>query len=666
MATQEFTLTDDERSLINYAYDAGVFDIPGEWERFEQRVLTSSRREGAIESALTDSSLGARLSRAVRGVETGFADPHIGVSAAIEHFEEKGLVGGLADIAASAITTPFRSLGTLGRGSFGENPLETVVGAASIVPVGRLVGAGLGRTLARSGAKRIGSRAARGTLIDAARVAAIKEARDARAGGASAAEELTAGLKAANKVVTEANPRAAGRLRAGQNITRATSSPKWRNIARGVEAGDVVTGIEEWPLEAIGEGLLDIGATALSYSSLRNAILNDDLSADGPPPDVPPRAQLGLPTPDDTIPQGATRPDVPPVVDAQPTDTQPADVDTPSLDTPPSVVPNIITPLWQHPDGQVTAPKSPNSKETVDNTRKWSFGNPSDPQTVGTMTVKRLPSPEGTFDNRHWQATFEGGGVEGITEEAPIMFSADDGIGSYAAARDAALAQVGGTAESTQAKQPAADETHAESRARREAQAAEKRKARLAQTQPQEETQQDESETQPQEETQDESEQLVDTPQSEERIETRDDADAASDVSGIEGKQTIDETPETSEPVEVMPLKEMYNRLDEIVKVAHDDNDITSALRMADIYKSGAPDKPPEYPSEADIKAIPKKYREPLLKLLSPYKPEQETPQETPETLIYRKETGEGPAAVEKQLMISRNKKESGRLKNIS
>ena len=486
MATQEFTLTEDERSLINYAYDSGVFDIPGEWERFEQRVLTSRRREGAIKSALTDSSLGARLSREIRGIETGFADPHIGIDAAIEHFEEKGLVGGLADIAASAITTPFRALGTLGGGSFGERPLETLVGVASIVPVGRLVGAGLGRTLASSGAKRLGSRAARGTLLDTARAAAIKEARAARAGGASAADELTAGLKAANKVVTDANPSAAGRLRAGQNITRATSSPKWRNIARGVEAGDITTGIEEWPLEAIGEGLLDIGATALSHSSLRDAILNDDLSADGPPPDVPPRAQLGLPTPDETIPQGATRPDVPPVDDTQP-------VDTPSLDTPPSVVPNIITPLWQTPDGQVIAPKSPNSKETVENTRKWSFGNPSDPQTVGTMTVKRLPSPEGTLDNRHWQATFEGGGVEGITEEAPIMFGADDGIGSYNAARDAALAQIGGTAESTQAKQPSEDETHAESRARREAQAAENREARLAQTQSEQETQQDDA-----------------------------------------------------------------------------------------------------------------------------------------------------------------------------
>lgn len=74
---EEFTLTEEERALIGEAFKLGVFDIPGEWERFEWRVKHTPRREGRIESALLDSSLRARVSRQLYAMQIGISDPDI-------------------------------------------------------------------------------------------------------------------------------------------------------------------------------------------------------------------------------------------------------------------------------------------------------------------------------------------------------------------------------------------------------------------------------------------------------------------------------------------------------------------------------------------------------------------------------------------------------------
>ena len=73
---REFKLTEEERAFINDAYRMGVFDIPGEWEKFEWRVKHAPRREGSIESALLDSSLRARLSRQLYAMQIGISYPH--------------------------------------------------------------------------------------------------------------------------------------------------------------------------------------------------------------------------------------------------------------------------------------------------------------------------------------------------------------------------------------------------------------------------------------------------------------------------------------------------------------------------------------------------------------------------------------------------------------
>ena len=112
MATEMWQLTDDERALIDRVYHSNVLDDEG-WARVFERVKRAPRREGAIESAFMDEGLWSRTERNLYGIATGFADPSIGIEAAKEHFEQKGIVGGLADIAWQSATTPVRAIGSV-------------------------------------------------------------------------------------------------------------------------------------------------------------------------------------------------------------------------------------------------------------------------------------------------------------------------------------------------------------------------------------------------------------------------------------------------------------------------------------------------------------------------------------------------------------------------
>ena len=181
--------------------------------------------------------LWSRTQRDLYGIKQGFLDPGIGIDAATEHFKEKGLVGGLADIAVQSVTTPIRAIGSVATGKgLGERPLETAVGIASVIPVGRLAGAG-----------------------------------------------LSAGL------------RGAGRVGLANALARGVRTPALTNISRAVEAGDVVTGIEEWPLEAIGEGMMEGGALGLSRLGMAlggEQAQTPEVPEGGPPPDVPPKHKM--------------------------------------------------------------------------------------------------------------------------------------------------------------------------------------------------------------------------------------------------------------------------------------------------------------------------------------------------------------------------------------
>ena len=466
MASENWVLTPEERNLINEVYSKNLLDEAG-WARFYERVRTSPKREGAIESALMDEGLGSRVSREARGIHIGLSDPNVGIEAAREHFEQHGVAGGLGEIAKSAVTTPFRAIGSIGSGQgLGEKPLSTAVGALSIVPVGRLVGGALG-----AGARAAATRGISSAVLNSARVAGRDAARAAAAAGSSADDAIRAGLEAANRVVSEANPGAASTFQTGQAVSRAASSPLFTHLARGVEAGDILTGIEEWPLELIGEGMLDIGASvAARYGRTLFDSVRDDLSADGPPPDAPPQqptAAIGGPPP--TQPTAPTQPQPEPAptapVEPEPAPTQPEPT--------PDGVPPVISPLWQTENGDPVAPKTPGANQTHQNTRKYSVGDSSDPASVSTLTVKRVPNPNGKMDNKHWQAWYSGGGLDSVSEAAPLSFGPDDNVGSFDAARDAALGQVpdirtGGIQTSRQEREERADVRRQERAERRQ------------------------------------------------------------------------------------------------------------------------------------------------------------------------------------------------------
>ena len=410
MATVVFS--PEEQQLIANAINYGLFNTPGSWKQFQERLRNDWRRDGAVERALNDATYG--VGRELRGIARAFSDPGIGVKAAGEHFQRHGVVGGVGEVAKSVVTSPFRAAGTViaEGGGLGDRPLQTLTGLAAFVPVGRL-----GTALAGAGA------------------------------------------------------RAAGRTALSSTLGRAAGSRGFTHAARGAEALDVFTGIEEWPLELGADVAVDVGTSALA----RALQGRPDLSVDGPPPDVPPEippgtspttTTTGTSTPpgsqttllDDpsgptltppglktTLPPGGRpRHLVPLEQQPQP---QGANLGIQFGQKPqqtPQALPGGVVPfvheLWQKSDGSVVMPNTAGAKQTFDNTRKYAYGDPNDESSVGAMTVKRVPNPEtGEFDNRHWQVWFSGGAFGEVNADKPIFIDKSHGIDSYAGARDAVL-----------------------------------------------------------------------------------------------------------------------------------------------------------------------------------------------------------------------------------
>lgn len=417
MATVVFTPA--EQQMIANAINHGLFNQPGSWEQFQERLRNDWRRDGAVERALNDATYG--VGRELRGIARAFSDPGIGVKAAGKHFQRHGIIGGVGEVAKSVVTSPFRAAGTVVSegGGLGDRPLQTLTGLAAFVPVGRL-----GTALVGAGARAAGR------------------------GGLAAALGRTAGSRG------------------------------FTTAARGAEALDVFTGIEEWPLELGADVAVDVGTSALA----RSLAGRPDLSADGPPPDVPPETppqKTPPPTPPGTPTQpGTTTPTgpgstvsplpgdpsgiVPPPPGLKttlppggrplhlvPTQQQPQGADlgiqfgqqrTPQTQALPGGVVPFVHELWQTPDGNVVMPQTAGAKQTWDNTRKYAYGDPNDESSVGAMTVKRVPNPEtGAYDNRHWQVWFNSGAFGEVDAENAIFIDKSHGIDSYAGARDAVL-----------------------------------------------------------------------------------------------------------------------------------------------------------------------------------------------------------------------------------
>jgi hypothetical protein len=85
--TVKWTLTENERALIDEVYNAGVLDDAG-WARVFERVKYSPRREDAIYKALYDESIGSRIERDIYRLTVHVSDPnHI-----IGYFSKHGII----------------------------------------------------------------------------------------------------------------------------------------------------------------------------------------------------------------------------------------------------------------------------------------------------------------------------------------------------------------------------------------------------------------------------------------------------------------------------------------------------------------------------------------------------------------------------------------------
>lgn len=214
-------LTEEERKRFDELWDAGVIDERNAPE-IARNFMRSPTREGAFDQAFK-TGFRANAWRELGEIKEGFLDPGIGVRAAEDFFleeqEKHGKVGGLftgtGKIAWSAATTPVRSAWTIGTGQLGEveNPLETLVGLSTIIPVGT---AAAGLTSA--------------TLRQLAKGATV-------AGKTAKATRL---MSTADK------------------WGRVPRHPGWKWSGRATEAGDLITGITEWPLELLGDQALGL------------------------------------------------------------------------------------------------------------------------------------------------------------------------------------------------------------------------------------------------------------------------------------------------------------------------------------------------------------------------------------------------------------------------
>ncbi len=366
----KYALTSEDKALIDKAINAGFFTTPGSWEEFQERIRNDWNPVGAVERALSDRSYG--IAREMRGITRGFADPGIGMQAAQEHFQQHGIPGGVFEVAKSVITSPIEAAGTLiSTGGLGDRPLQTLTGLSAFLPVGRL--------------------------------------------GAAAAGY---GLRG-------------GRLGAG--LQRAAGSRVWTGAARGAEGLDIVTGIEEWPLELGADVAMDVAATSLSQA-LRNP---QGISPQQPtqlPPEIPQQTpgvtqQLTTQPPSLAALSGPTR--------------EQQQAEQPQSFQPSGIYAPLISEIWFDKGGDLVSPQAKGSNRTFDNQRKWSYGDVTDEQSIGSMTVKRVPNPNGRFDNRHWLVWFTGGWLGNVNEQNPIRFTAEHGIDSYAGARDAVISQIG-------------------------------------------------------------------------------------------------------------------------------------------------------------------------------------------------------------------------------
>ena len=217
-------ITDNEKQKINALISDGTLHEQN-MQTFIDRFVRAPRRESAFDHA-RDATLGASMHRSAIGISTSLSNPGMGLRGAKKFFDERGILRGAGELALSAVTTPIRSWGQIVSGEgLGENPFETLIGAASVIPIGR-----------------------------------------------AAAGLTSAGLKGAARSATAAgNPSRAAMLTKGSEaLGRLTTGKYIRPTSQALEVGDILAGAEEWPLELAAEGMLEGAAQAGRFALSRD------------------------------------------------------------------------------------------------------------------------------------------------------------------------------------------------------------------------------------------------------------------------------------------------------------------------------------------------------------------------------------------------------------
>lgn len=122
-------LTEQQHQQIDQLIAAGELDE----NKFLSRLAAGDTFAQAI-----NNTLGGRLSSNVRRIFLEAATPGLTIQETVDFFKQRGVLGGVAEIAKGTVTAPFSAIAELATGDVPERPIETLTNLASAIPLARM------------------------------------------------------------------------------------------------------------------------------------------------------------------------------------------------------------------------------------------------------------------------------------------------------------------------------------------------------------------------------------------------------------------------------------------------------------------------------------------------------------------------------------------------
>ena len=123
----------EEKEKLDKHWNTGLY-TEQEWGTIIQRIFEDDKRDGSIDRAFTN-NLMSRIGRETAGICRAVEEPEIMLRTAQQFSEERGIFGGLGEIAASSFTAPGEILREIASGREIEGPLQSIVGLAQFLPI---------------------------------------------------------------------------------------------------------------------------------------------------------------------------------------------------------------------------------------------------------------------------------------------------------------------------------------------------------------------------------------------------------------------------------------------------------------------------------------------------------------------------------------------------